>query len=127
MKRLVLWIFGLSVCFCSVAFAEQEAYGACGTGWCKDANDDESSSDIRRYNLYVRPSPHCAPGDCYLFNELVTCSVNDYSCKDGMRRIWSYRAKYYAPDNSELLDNLDKKLCPTSKTCMWPYSKYSRY
>lgn len=121
MEKFMLWIFGLSVCFATLAFADQEPYGACATGWCKGGGGQEYAQDTRRYNLYLTPSPDCAPGDCYLFNELVPCSPNDYSCKDGTRRIWSYRAKYYTPDNSELAVNLHKKLCPTAKTCMWPY------
>jgi hypothetical protein len=74
-----------------------------------------------------RQYARCAPGECYLFEELVSCSVNDYSCRDGTRRIWSYRPMYYPVDNSELLNNLDKKLCPNEKNCKWPYSKRDIY
>ncbi|MBX9585645.1 MAG: hypothetical protein K2X50_00160 [Gammaproteobacteria bacterium] len=127
MNKVVHGIIGLSLCFLSAAFAEQQPYGACGTGLCGSSSSEAGGQELVQYNKYITPSPACAPGDCYLFNELVNCSVNDYSCKDGRRRIWSYRAKYYAPDNTELLVNLDKKLCPTKKTCMWPYSQQSNY
>lgn len=123
MNKIVQWSIGLSMCLFSVAFADQQPYGACATGLCGSGHDSGGYQDTRLYNKYLIPPPNCAPGDCYLFNELVACSVNDYSCKDGVRRIWSYRPKYYTPDNSELMANLHKKLCPTAKTCMWPYSR----
>ncbi len=129
MNKFAHWIIGLSVCIFSAAFADQEPYGACGTGLCgkQSGGDEQYARETQLYNRYLTPSPNCAPGDCYLFNELVGCSVNDYTCKDGFRRIWSYRPKYYTPDNTEVLVNLDRKLCPTAKTCMWPYSRQSNY
>lgn len=104
MNKLGKWLIGFSLCFMSVGFAWQN----CSSGRCS-------------------PSAFCAPGECYLFNELVNCSVNDFNCKDGVRRIWSYRPMFYAVDNSELLKNLDKKLCRDSKNCVWPYSTRPPY
>ena len=129
MNKIGNWLIGFSLCFFGVAFADQQPYGACATGLCSHSSENAqgSSQDTTQYYRVLRPSPACAPGDCYLFSELVNCSSNDFSCKDGTRRIWSYRAKYYTPDNTELLVNLDKKLCPTPKSCMWPYTKLDRY
>lgn len=108
MNTLGKWLIGFGLCLMSNAYAD----GGCASGRCGQSMQ----------------SANCAPGECYLFHESVSCSANDYSCKDGERRIWSYRPMYYAVDNSELLKNLHKKLCPKdSKKCIWPYSMRDGY
>ncbi len=135
MKKLVFFLGCLVLCCQSVAYAQ--AGGQCGSGRCGSPEFNPSGNDfeVRRVALPTRgpiPSqdiqyPRCAPGECYLFEELVKCTSNDYSCQGGFRRIWSYRPQFYRIDNSELLTNLHKKLCPDSKNCKWPYTMENSY
>ena len=86
---------------------------------------DDSRSGFSVYG--IDQYSDCRPGQCYLYYELVSCTPDNYSCIDGTRRIWSYRPLYYPRDNRELLINLDKKLCPNQRNCMWPYSFREQY
>lgn len=93
-----------------------------------DAPTTISSTGGRRPIYSGTPQyAQCAPGQCYLFEEKVTCAVTDFSCKEGTRQIWSYRPQFYRVDNSELMINLDKKLCPNSKNCLWQNSNRRSY
>ncbi|MDQ2995011.1 MAG: hypothetical protein M3R00_08760 [Pseudomonadota bacterium] len=77
-------------------------------------------NDVGLY--YGTPWPCVHPGGCYGFYELVSCSRDNYSCKDGFRRVWSYRPLYYQPDRSELVRALNVKVCPNEYECTWSYS-----
>lgn len=75
------------------------------------------------YNAYADMPPPCFhPGQCHLFYELIPCDKDGFTCKDGTRRVWSYRPLYYPVDHSKELQNLDTKLCPKTGRCYWPYS-----
>lgn len=140
MNKLGCFILTLGLGCLSTAYAQ--GGGQCPSGQCgsnsaaaqaQESSFERSGPSIigtgNRRPVYsgVPQYSRCAPGECYLFEELVTCSVTDFTCKDGTRRIWSYRPQFYRVDNSELLNNLDKKLCSSSKNCMWPYSKRAPY
>lgn len=136
MNKLGCLIISLGLACLSTVYAQ--GGGQCPSGQCGFSNAAEQtqekiasrsaptvigSGDKRPIYSGVPQFSHCAPGECYLFEELVSCSVTDYNCKDGKRRIWSYRPQFYRVDNSELLMNLDKKLCSSPRNCMWPYSR----
>lgn len=91
-------LVALGACVLSLVLYSAQAQVECRSGYC------------------------CMPGECYLFEELVRCTQDEYSCKDGERRIWSYRPLYYARDNSELLVNLHEKLCPEHGRCFWSHT-----
>jgi hypothetical protein len=142
MNKLGSLFFWLGLCYLS--FFTLQAAGQCASGQCggggvvgassgasepvADSPSTVAGSGMRR-PIYTAPPQYaqCAPGECYLFEELVNCAVTDFSCRGGTRRIWSYRPQFYRVDNSELLLNLDKKLCPNAKNCMWPYSRQDAY
>jgi hypothetical protein len=117
MNKLGFWIPGLiGLAFFVVA---ENALGNCFAGKCPE------DATLRVYT--VDQFARCMPGECYLYEELVDVTPDAFHYKDGTRRVWSYRPLYYPIDNSEILINLHKKLCPDKKTCKWPYTLEYRY
>ena len=55
MNKFAHWIIGLSVCIFSAAFADQEPYGACGTGLCgKQGGDEQYARETQLFSLINR-------------------------------------------------------------------------
>lgn len=112
MNKLGTWLISAQTCLLGALAVSPMVQADCGPGNCRN---------------YIHTDERCRPGDCYLYEELVSCSFDEFSCKDGKRRIWSYRPLYYVRDNTELLIDLDKKLCPNARECKWPYSTRDPY
>ncbi len=112
MNKLGTWLISAQTCLLGLFAVSGVVQADCGPAPCAN---------------YIHHDERCRPGDCYLYEELVSCTADNYSCKDGTRRIWSYRPLYYVRDNTELLINLDKKLCPNARECKWPFTRSGRY
>lgn len=148
MRRLGSWLLSFNFCLLSVFAGSVMANGDCASGMCGSSSmqygprvpemrSSVSSISVSRSRVVDirQPLPvynieqyaDCRPGECYLFEELVNCTTDEFTCRDGTRRIWSYRPLYYPRDNTELLVNLHKKLCPNRRNCIWPYTMRNLY
>lgn len=80
------------------------------------------------YNAYDDLPPPCNhPGGCYLYYELIDCPKDDFTCRDGTRRIWSYRPLYYPIDHTILIENLNREVIQVDGRPFWPYTTQQTY